>query len=78
MTELVPYELIAYTEPHFFSLGDKKFVYVHIVVEADDGQLKEMNFQVFTLEKWENLKATKTLYLKENVAQNIMVGDYYS
>lgn len=78
MTELVAYELVAYTEPHHFTLSEKEFVYVHLVVEADDGQLKEMNFQTLTLEKWENIKATKTVYLKENVPQNIMVGDYYS
>ena len=78
MTELVPYEMIAYTDPHHFSLGEKEFVYVHIVVEAEDGQVKEMNFQTFTVEKWEELKETRILYMKENVPQNIMVGDYYS
>lgn len=78
MTEIVKYKLLFYNGLKHFKLGDKEFVYVHLTVQSPNGERKEMNFQTFTKDKWEDILDKQVIELKENVAKNIMVGDYYS
>ena len=79
MTELVVYEVIGYTEPHHFTLGEKEFVYVsQLLIEDANGNVIEKNLEVYTKDDWEDIKNTLVYVQKENVAKNIMVGDYYN
>ena len=75
----VVYDLVAYEQPHYFKLKNKEFVYVHITVaKKGEDEYIQMNHQVFTAKEWFDILKTQTLIKTENVALNIMVGDYYA
>lgn len=78
MQMMVGYELIAYEEVSYFTLGDKKFVQVHLVLGDGEGEMQFKEFEVYTVEKWNKILKDKVVYHKENVGLNVIVGDYYN
>lgn len=78
MQMLVYYDLVAYHNYGYFTIGGKEFVQVFVVWEDLNGNQKEEDFAIYTAKQWQNILKGKCILKKENVAQNIMVGDYYN
>lgn len=77
MQVIMPYVVEEFANFHKFSINGQEFVMVDLLIQSPDGEVKELNFQIFTYEKWHEIMQRGILPIKETIGQNIMVGDYY-